>query len=95
MSSSTLISITPSSLRPLLLSIRSSASACGTVRGKPSRMKPRLASGWSIRSDTMPTTTSSGTSSPRAMMSRAFTPIGVPAATAARNMSPVESCTMP
>ena len=44
MSSSTLISITPSSLRPLLLSIRSSASACGTVRGKPSRMKPRLAS---------------------------------------------------
>ena len=42
MPSSTLSSITASSLRPFSSSMRSSASACGTVRGKPSRMKPLL-----------------------------------------------------
>jgi hypothetical protein len=36
-----------------------------------------------------------GTSAPRAMMSLACRPTGVPAFTAARSMSPVESCTMP
>ena len=41
------------------------------------------------------TTTSSGTSSPRAISSLARRPTGVPALTAARSMSPVESCTRP
>ena len=45
MSSSTLSSITASSRSPFSASIRSSASACGTVRGKPSRMKPLLGVG--------------------------------------------------
>ena len=40
-------------------------------------------------------TMSSETSPPLAMMSFALRPIGVPAATAARSMSPVESWTMP
>ena len=44
---------------------------------------------------TVPTTTSSGTSEPLAIKSLAFSPIGVSAATAARSISPVESCTMP
>ena len=50
MPSSTLSSITASSLRPFSLSMRSSAWACGTVRGKPSRTKPLRASGWAMRS---------------------------------------------
>jgi hypothetical protein len=58
-------------------------------------MKPFCASGWSMRSEMMPMTMSSLTSPPPAMMSLAFSPIGVSAATAARNMSPVESWTMP
>src|ERR1043166_2419283 len=76
-------------------SMRSSASACATVRGKPSRIKPFFASGSSIRSETIATTSSSGQSSPRSMMPLAFRPTGVPALTAARSISPVESCTMP
>ena len=36
-----------------------------------------------------------GDESPRSMMSLAFSPTGVPALTAARSMSPVESCTIP
>src|SRR5207248_10152267 len=48
-----------------------------------------------MRSEMIPTTISSGTSPPEAMMSLAFSPTGVPAATAARSISPVESCTMP
>src|SRR3954452_8572193 len=43
----------------------------------------------------MPTTISSETSSPRAMTSLARRPIGVPAATAARNMSPVANWGIP
>src|SRR5262249_47935699 len=58
-------------------------------------MNPFLASGWSMRSETMATTTSSGTSSPRSMMSLARSPTGVAALTAARSMSPVESWTIP
>src|SRR5215472_4489292 len=48
-----------------------------------------------MRSATMATTTSSGHSSPRSMMSLALWPTEVPAFTAARSMSPVESWTMP
>ena len=66
-----------------------------TVRGKPSRMKPCWRRASAIRSSMIAITTSSGTSSPRAMMSFARWPTGVPAATAARNMSPVESWTIP
>src|SRR5919201_1234281 len=82
---------TASSVRPFSLSMRSSACACGTVRGKPSRIKPLRASGSSMRSETIATTTSSGTSSPRAIISLARSPIGLPASTAARSISPVES----
>jgi hypothetical protein len=53
------------------------------------------ASGSSIRAETIATTISSGTSSPRAIISLARTPIGVPASAAARSISPVESCTRP
>ena len=76
---------------PCAASIASSASACATVRGKPSRMKPCLASGSSMRSLMMPTTISSETSAPDSITALALRPIGVPAATAARSMSPVES----
>src|SRR2546426_506789 len=71
---------------------RSSASAWGIVRGKPSRMKPRLASGWASRSAMSPTITSSGTSAPRSMKALASRPRGVPLVTASRSMSPVATC---
>src|SRR5215210_3043731 len=58
-------------------------------------MKPFLASGSSIRSATMPITISSETSPPLSITALARCPIGVPAATAARSMSPVESCGIP
>ena len=45
-SSSTCSSSTASSGRPRSSSISLSASACGTVRGKPSSRKPSLASSW-------------------------------------------------
>ena len=70
---------------------RNIAQACAILRGKPSRMKPFLQSSSSIRSEIIPTTTSSGTKSPRAIISFACLPISVSAATAARNISPVES----
>ena len=57
----TLSSTTASSFMRFCFRSSSSSSACGTVRGKPSRMKPAAASGWSIRSEMMPTTISSGT----------------------------------
>src|SRR5438270_5701 len=44
-------STTASSLMCFFFSSSSSACACGTVRGKPSRIKPFLASGWSRRSE--------------------------------------------
>ena len=50
---STFISTTASRVSPRSASIRSSPSACGMVRGKPSRMNPLAASGWSIRSATI------------------------------------------
>ncbi len=55
--------VSGSGLRP---SIRSSASACGTDRGNPSRRKPPT-SGPEIFSRIIPTTTASGTSSPASM----------------------------
>ena len=66
------------------------ASACSTVRGKPSRMKPFLQSGFARRSFTIPIVTSSGTSFPASMQAFACLPSSVPSFTAARNMSPVE-----
>ncbi len=81
---------------PFSASSRSSASACATVRGKPSKITPRSrTSGWSSRSETTPITTSSGTSLPSSMIALAFSPTSVPAFTAARSMSPVESWIMP
>ena len=90
-SGSTASSTTPSKAMFLCANIASSASACAILRGKPSRMKPFLQSSSSIRSEIIPTTTSSGTKSPRAIISFACLPISVSAATAARNISPVES----
>ena len=52
---------------PCAAACASSASACATVRGKPSRMKPRRASSSSMRSATMPTTMSSDTSAPESI----------------------------
>ena len=80
---------------PLSASISSSASACGTVRGKPSRMKPFAQSGWSIRSAIDADHDLVGHQLAGSMIALALSPIGVPAATAARSMSPVESCGMP
>ena len=94
-SSSTSIATTLSSASPRSASMRSSACACATVRGKPSRMKPVAQSGASIRSAMSATIRSSGTSSPASMIALAWVPSAVPAFTAARSMSPVESWTMP
>ena len=76
--------------------MRSSASACATVRGKPSRMKPFLrvrlldAVGDDADDDRRPRRARRDS-----MIALAWRPTGVPAATAARSMSPVESCGMP
>ena len=80
---------------PIVSSIPSSASAWGTVRGKPSSRKPPLQSGRVIRSRIISTITSSGTSSPRFMYSLACLPSGVPRLTSSRRMSPVEIWGMP
>ena len=75
--------------------ISSSLCACGSVRGKPSRMNPSAQSGCAMRSSTMLRTMSSGTNSPRSMMGLALRPSGVPRPTCSRNMSPVERCGTP
>src|SRR4051812_46051220 len=69
-------------------SAESSAAACGLVRGKPSRIAPRAASGSESRSRKTPAIVSSGTSSPRLMYVSASRPSGLSAATAARRTSP-------
>ena len=74
---------------------RSIASACGIVRGKPSNRKPLAQSACVIRSFTRAIIRSSDTNPPDAIMSLTFRPRAVPAATAARNMSPVEICGIP
>ena len=66
-----------------------------TVRGKPSSRKPRWQSGWSMRSLMIATTRSSLTRPPLFMTPSASLPTSVPAATAARSMSPVLSCGVP
>ena len=58
-------------------------------------MKPFFASGSAIRSAMIPMTISSETRPPASITALAFSPTGVPAATAARSMSPVDSWTMP
>ena len=68
----------------------SSASACGIVRGTPSRMKPFAQSARATRSRTMPMMTSSGTSLPASMKLLAFRPVSVPFLIASRRMLPVE-----
>ena len=78
-----------SSARPSSPSLSASASACGWVRGKPSRMNPSAASPESIRSAITPTITSSGTRSPRSMYPFAVRPSSVSSRTAALRMSPV------
>ena len=77
---------------PFFASTSSSFLACSTVRGKPSRMKPDVQSGSLIRSAMMPHTMSSVTSAPASIAALACLPTAVPAATAARSMSPVDSC---
>jgi hypothetical protein len=86
--SGTTTSITMSGSRSVMIS--SSAVACATVRGKPSRMNPFRASERSSRSRTIPIITSSLTSSPRSMIALARMPMSVPSWTAARSISPVE-----
>ena len=73
----------------------SSASACGILRGKPSRIKPFCASLSARRSLIIPRTISSETSCPASMACLALIPRGVPAFTAARSRSPVEIWGMP
>ena len=71
------------------------ASACGIVRGNPSRMYPSLQSGWLILSITRSTVSSSGTRSPWSMNAFAFFPSSVPFLILARKISPVEMCGIP
>src|SRR3954447_6818085 len=75
--------------RSTFFSAASSASACWSVRGKPSRRKPPSVSDGASRSRITPMMTSSGTRSPRSMYSLACLPRSVPSLTAWRSMSPV------
>src|SRR5688572_477898 len=58
-------------------------------------MTPRSVSGWSSRAPRICDISSSGNSLPAFMISSARRPISVPALTASRSMSPVETWTMP
>ena len=69
----------------------SSILACSTVRGNPSRMKPPSQSASLIRSAMIEITRLSLTRPPDDMTAIAWVPTSLPAATAARSMSPVES----
>src|SRR5205814_3832631 len=89
-SSSTTSSRTRSTPEPKSAGSVSRATACGTVRGNPSSWNPSLASPSPSRPATMLMVTSSGTSWPASMYRLASTPSGVPWATFARKMSPVE-----
>src|SRR2546427_338070 len=70
----------------------SRAWAWRTVRGKPSSRTPAPASASGRRPRTMSTISLSGTRSPAAMIRPASLPIGVPLATSARRISPVDRC---
>ena len=72
--------------------IETSASACGIVRGKPSKTKPLSQSESTILSRTIPRTTSSGTRPPDSIICLATSPKAVCSLTAARNISPVDIC---
>ena len=67
-----------------------SESACATVLGKPSSKYPFLQSCDLILSFTIAIIISSETRPPASMTFFAFRPIGVPATTVARNISPVD-----
>ena len=69
-----------------------SASAWGTVRGKPSRRNPPWASAASRRSSTSPMTTSSGTSAPRVMILRRLQAERGPGLLGRAQHVPVEIC---
>src|SRR2546427_66237 len=69
--------------------VRSTSSAWGAVRGKPSNTAPCCASGFASSSLIRERMTVSGTSLPSSMNFLASRPSGVPVATAARRMSPV------
>src|SRR3954447_18790176 len=75
--------------RSTFFSAWSSASACLSVRGKPSRRKPSSVSDSASRSRITPMMTSSGTRSPRSMYPLACLPRSVCSLTARRSMSPV------
>src|SRR3954451_10459359 len=75
--------------RSTFFSAASSASACWSVRGKPSRRKPSAVSASASRSRITPMMISSGTRSPRSMYSFACLPRSVWFLTAWRSMSPV------
>ena len=72
--------------------VKSSSFACSPVRGNPSRMKPPLQSGSLILSLMTEMTRLSVTRPPAAITSLACLPTSLPAATAERSISPVESC---
>src|SRR5580698_9121861 len=88
----TINSITSGFPNPRRCKISSSFSACGIVLGNPSKMNPLVQSGRFSRSSTIPSTSSSGTRSPRSMIGLARSPNSVPREVASRNMSPVERC---
>ncbi len=94
-SSFTWSAITISIFRSNPPSSLSSASACGVVRGKPSNTAPGAQSAILRRSSMMRMTMASETRSPFARIASTSRPSGEPDATAARSMSPVESCGRP
>ena len=94
-SSGTSSATTKSTLSPASASIASSILVCSTVRGKPSRMNPLAQSASLMRSLMRLTTSSSETRPPLFITPSASLPSAVPAATAERSMSPVESCGIP
>mmetsp|Transcript_676 Transcript_676/g.1850 ORF Transcript_676/g.1850 Transcript_676/m.1850 type:complete len:217 (+) Transcript_676:342-992(+) len=77
------------------LRMASSFSAWPTVRGKPSSKNPPLQSSAAILSLMIAATRSSSTNAPLFITSSAFFPTSVPAATAARSMSPVDNWGVP
>src|SRR3954453_17595931 len=88
-SSGTSISSAAVSRRSTSRSASSSASACLSVRGKPSSRKPSEVSASPRRSRITAMMSSSGTSSPRSMYAFASLPRSVSSLTAWRSMSPV------
>src|ERR1700735_2382321 len=88
----TMNSITSGLPNPRRCRISSSFSACGIVRGNPSKINPLVQSARFNRSSTIPSTISSGTKSPRSIIGFASKPNAVPRVTASRSMSPVERC---